>query len=229
MVMNHATSGAFASRCEEELKQALFSAKQRRPSGTPASMPNGDYVSVGHQIAIESAFHLDVAKCRGLLQRFADQAASMNGEQRIKAEERLRQYQSDLITMQSVLARPEQPLLGSTAVPQRSPHTAFLGPSSTQSVQTPLQGTSQAIQETQRMAQESEEISLTILNDLRRQREEIYKAQQTLQVTDTHVGQSNRLMREMFARMNVNRVLSYALIALLAFSIIVVLYYKLTR
>ena len=69
-------------------------------------------------------------------------------------------------------------------------------------------------------------MGMNTLNDLKRQREQLLAAQTRLHETDSHVGHSNRLMNEMFARMNINRVLSYAVVGLLVITILLVIYYK---
>lgn len=196
-------AGSYFEKCEEELRQILFNLKQRKgttPMFTVGGIPNKE-----------------LQQTQELLDRFSSLTPTLPSEVRGKAEERLAAYRTDLFELKSVITPTgRQP---STDDPQ----SALLHSTSGQTL---LESNSRII-ESQRLALESEQIGISVLDDLKRQREQILRTQRTLQETDANVGQSNRLMREMFTRMNVNRFISYALVCLLGVTILMVLYYKL--
>ena len=56
------------------------------------------------------------------------------------------------------------------------------------------------LQTSHRLALETEQLGATVLSDLRRQREQIVRASNTLHETDANLDRSNRIMRDMLRR-----------------------------
>ena len=200
-------AGSYFEKCEEELRQILFSLKQRK--GTFTTITNE-----GTNISPK-----DLQQTQELLDRFSSLTPTLPRDVRSKAEERLNAYRSDLFTLKNdSLSIVRQPSVD-------DPQSSLLQGGGDQK----FMESNRNIVESQRMALESEQIGISVLEDLKRQREQILRTQQTLNETDANVGQSNRLMQEMFTRMSVNRFISYALVCLLCLTILMVLYYKLFR
>ena len=134
-----------------------------------------------------------------------------------KAEERLVQYRNDLKKLNE---RNSQFIFSIRQPSAEDPESALL-----KNEQQLIENNNKIV-EAEQVAFQSEQMGMNTLNDLRRQREQLLAAQKRLHETDSNVGHSNRLMNEMFARMNINRVLSYAVVGLLIITILLVIYYK---
>lgn len=89
-----------------------------------------------------------------------------------------------------------------------------------------LERSSQRLQDSQRIALETEQIGGNILNDLRSQREQIGGARNTLMQADTYVDKSVQTLKSMGRRLVANKFISYAIIAVLILLILLVLYSK---
>ena len=89
-----------------------------------------------------------------------------------------------------------------------------------------LERTSERLRESQRVANETETVGASILNDLRGQREQIVNSRNTLGEADTYVDKSLRTLRSMARRMAANKVITYAIIAILVLLIMFVLVSK---
>ncbi|GMM52740.1 v-SNARE protein [Starmerella bacillaris] len=86
-----------------------------------------------------------------------------------------------------------------------------------------LERSSDRLRDAQRVGNETESIGAGILNDLRGQREQIINSRNTLTEADGHVDRSMRTLRGMARRMAANKLLSYAIIAVLVLLILFVL------
>ncbi|ODV80479.1 V-snare-domain-containing protein [Suhomyces tanzawaensis NRRL Y-17324] len=86
-----------------------------------------------------------------------------------------------------------------------------------------LDRSSQRLQDSQRIALETESIGGNILNDLRSQREQISGARNTLLTADNYVDKSMRTLKSMSRRLTANKFISYAIIAVLILLIFLVL------
>nr|ACD75403.1 putative vesicle transport v-SNARE protein [Starmerella bombicola] len=86
-----------------------------------------------------------------------------------------------------------------------------------------LERSSDRLRDAQRVGNETEAIGAGILTDLRGQREQITNSRNTLMEADSYVDKSLRTLRSMARRMAANRVISYAIIAILILLIIFVL------
>lgn len=86
-----------------------------------------------------------------------------------------------------------------------------------------LEQSSDRLRDAQRVGNETEAIGAGILNDLRGQREQILNSRNTLAEADSAIDRSMRTLRGMARRMAANKLLSYAIIAVLVILIIFVL------
>ncbi|CAK9682772.1 Vesicle transport v-SNARE protein N-terminus family protein [Candida parapsilosis] len=92
--------------------------------------------------------------------------------------------------------------------------------------QSSLERSSQRLQDSQRIALETESIGGNILNDLRSQREQIGGARNTLMQADTYVDRSISTLKSMGRRLTANKFISYGIIAVLILLIFLVLFSK---
>ncbi|KAI5950197.1 vti1 [Candida margitis] len=92
--------------------------------------------------------------------------------------------------------------------------------------QSSLERSSQRLQDSQRIALETENIGGNILNDLRSQREQIGGARNTLMQADSYVDRSIQTLKSMGRRLTANKFISYAIIAVLILLIFLVLFSK---
>lgn len=92
--------------------------------------------------------------------------------------------------------------------------------------QSSLERSSQRLQDSHRIALETENIGGNILNDLRSQREQIGGARDTLMQADSYVDRSILTLKSMGRRLTANKFISYAIIAVLILLIFLVLFSK---
>ncbi|RLV94191.1 t-SNARE VTI1 [Spathaspora sp. JA1] len=86
-----------------------------------------------------------------------------------------------------------------------------------------LERSSQRLQDSQRIALETEAIGGNILNDLRSQREQISGSRNTLSQADNYVDKSIQTLKSMTRRLTANKFISYGIIAVLILLIFLVL------
>lgn len=91
-----------------------------------------------------------------------------------------------------------------------------------------LEDSSRRLQESQRVAIETETIGAGILTDLHSQREQIVNTRNTLMEADSYVDKSMRTLKGMARRIMTNKIITAAIIAILILLILFVLYSKLT-
>lgn len=98
-----------------------------------------------------------------------------------------------------------------------------------------LEGTSRLeesnvrLESIRRIALETEQIGISTLEDLNRQREQMASTRERLDRVDGWVNRSTHLLRTMHRRLVANRLLGYVIIVLLAVLILSILYVKLLR
>ncbi|KAJ1997553.1 Vesicle transport V-snare protein, partial [Coemansia thaxteri] len=88
---------------------------------------------------------------------------------------------------------------------------------------------SQRLQQSHRIAIETEAVGASILNDLRTQREQIVNTRETLMQADSHIDLSHRTLRTMARRSMTNKMIVTGLIVIGVSLVVLVLYIKLTR
>ncbi|CAH8384975.1 unnamed protein product [Eruca vesicaria subsp. sativa] len=89
--------------------------------------------------------------------------------------------------------------------------------------------TSDRIKDGRKTMLETEELGVSILQDLHGQRQSLLRAHETLHGVDENVGKSKKILTAMTRRMNRNKWTIGAIITVLVIAIIVILYFKLTR
>ncbi len=89
-----------------------------------------------------------------------------------------------------------------------------------------LSRTSDRLRDSQRIANETEDVGANILNNLRGQREQLLNSRNTLMEADGYVDRSISTLRTMSRRMAANKLISYAIIAVLIILIFLVLISK---
>ncbi|EFH53414.1 vesicle transport v-SNARE 13 [Arabidopsis lyrata subsp. lyrata] len=89
--------------------------------------------------------------------------------------------------------------------------------------------TTDRIKDSRRTMLETEEIGVSILQDLHGQRESLLRAHETLHGVDDNVGKSKKILTAMTRRMNRNKWTIGVIITVLVLAIILILYFKLTR
>ncbi|CAI5758520.1 unnamed protein product [Candida verbasci] len=89
-----------------------------------------------------------------------------------------------------------------------------------------LERSSQRLQDSQRVALETENIGGNILNDLRSQRDQISGARNTLGQADNYIDKSVQTLKSMSRRLTANKFISYGIIAVLILLIFLVLFSK---
>ncbi|KAI0743168.1 vesicle transport v-snare protein vti1 [Daedaleopsis nitida] len=92
-----------------------------------------------------------------------------------------------------------------------------------------LEDGSRRLQDSQRIALETEEQGTDILRSLRGQREQIQNARDTLQRADTSIDRASGTLKKMIRRMYQQRVVTAAIIAVLVVLILIILYFKIIR
>ncbi|CAA0384070.1 unnamed protein product [Arabidopsis thaliana] len=89
--------------------------------------------------------------------------------------------------------------------------------------------TTDRIKDSRRTILETEELGVSILQDLHGQRQSLLRAHETLHGVDDNVGKSKKILTTMTRRMNRNKWTISAIITVLVLAIIFILYFKLTR
>ncbi|KAJ2126644.1 Vesicle transport V-snare protein [Coemansia sp. RSA 353] len=88
---------------------------------------------------------------------------------------------------------------------------------------------SQRLQESHRIAVETEAVGANILNDLRGQREQIVNTRDALLHGESHIDRSQRTLRTMTRRLMTNKMITTGLIVVGVSLVLLILYIKLTR
>ncbi|KAH7532677.1 hypothetical protein FEM48_Zijuj04G0047500 [Ziziphus jujuba var. spinosa] len=88
---------------------------------------------------------------------------------------------------------------------------------------------SDRIQESRRTMLETEELGVSILQDLSSQRQSLLHAHNTLHGVDDNIGKSKRVLTSMSRRISKNKWIIGSIIAVLVLAIILILYFKLAK
>jgi vesicle transport through interaction with t-SNAREs protein 1 len=92
-----------------------------------------------------------------------------------------------------------------------------------------LNHSGERIKESKRTLLETEELGVSILQDLASQRQTLLHAQNTLHGVDDNIGKSRRILNSMSRRMSRNKWIMGSIIGVLILAIVLVIYVKLTR
>lgn len=90
-----------------------------------------------------------------------------------------------------------------------------------------LNHSSDRIKDSKRTMLETEELGVSILQDLHQQRQSLLHAHNTLHGVDDNIGKSKRVLTAISRRMNRNKWIIGSIIAVLVVAIILILYFKL--
>ncbi|KAI9396365.1 hypothetical protein POPTR_004G115700v4 [Populus trichocarpa] len=90
-----------------------------------------------------------------------------------------------------------------------------------------LYHSSDRIKDSRRTMLETEELGVSILQDLHQQRQSLLHAHNTLHGVDDNIGKSKRVLTAISRRMNRNKWMISAIIAVLVVAVILILYFKL--
>ncbi|XWS30228.1 hypothetical protein CRYUN_Cryun24cG0098800 [Craigia yunnanensis] len=88
---------------------------------------------------------------------------------------------------------------------------------------------SERIKDSRRTMLETEELGVSILQDLHSQRQSLLHANKTLHGVDDNVGKSKRILTAMSRRMSRNKWIVGIIIAVLIIAIVLILYFKLVK
>jgi len=91
-----------------------------------------------------------------------------------------------------------------------------------------LNESSTRLENSHRLALETEQLGAGILTDLRAQRDQIINTRNTLREADSHVDNAHKTLKEMAFRMLQNRMIMTAAVILLVALILLILYFKLS-
>ncbi|CAA6653848.1 unnamed protein product [Spirodela intermedia] len=92
-----------------------------------------------------------------------------------------------------------------------------------------LNQSSERIKESRRTMLETEELGVSILQDLHQQRQSLLHAHNTLHGVDDNIGKSRKILTAMSRRMSRNKWIMGSVITSLVFAIILILYFKLAH
>ncbi|KAJ8430930.1 hypothetical protein Cgig2_002718 [Carnegiea gigantea] len=90
-----------------------------------------------------------------------------------------------------------------------------------------LNKSSERVGESRRIMLETEELGVSILQDLHQQRQSLLHADNTLHGVDDNIGRSKRILTNMSRRMGRNKWIIGAIIVVLVLAIVLILYFKL--
>lgn len=89
-----------------------------------------------------------------------------------------------------------------------------------------LQKTSDRLQVGKQQLAETEELGVSILSDLARQRETILHARDTLHGADDNISKARRVLGAMSKRIVANKIIMFAISACLLLGIVLIIYYR---
>eukprot|EP00252_Welwitschia_mirabilis_P023879 TRINITY_DN6876_c0_g1_i1.p1 TRINITY_DN6876_c0_g1~~TRINITY_DN6876_c0_g1_i1.p1 ORF type:complete len:221 (-),score=48.04 TRINITY_DN6876_c0_g1_i1:67-729(-) len=92
-----------------------------------------------------------------------------------------------------------------------------------------LNQSSERIKESRRTMLETEDLGVSILQDLHQQRQQLLHTHDTLHGVDDNIGRSRRILTSMVRRMNRNKWILGGLIAVLVIAVVLVAYFKITH
>ncbi|CAI8595238.1 unnamed protein product [Vicia faba] len=92
-----------------------------------------------------------------------------------------------------------------------------------------LNKTGERVKDSRRTMLETEELGVSILQDLHSQRQSLLHAHNTLHGVDDNIGKSKKIMTNMSRRMNKNKWIIGCIVLVLVVAIIAILYFKLVK
>ncbi|KAJ2777002.1 Vesicle transport V-snare protein [Coemansia interrupta] len=185
----------------------------------------------------------ELSEALELAEQLEVELLSLGGAQRARAGPRIRQYKEDVARLQQEAKRVAQgmgnheanrrALLGDRAVDSSSASEggALDGDQRTRllSGNERLEGGTRRLQESHRIAIETEAVGAGILQDLRAQREQIVSTRNTLMEADAHIDRSQRTLRTMTRRLMANKMITTGIVVVGVALVLLILYVKLVR
>ncbi|KAK1287243.1 Vesicle transport v-SNARE 13 [Acorus calamus] len=149
---------------------------------------------------------------------------------------KLREYKSDLNNLKSEVKRISSPNAGRTTREE----LLESGMADTQMASADQKGrllmstdrlnqSSDRIKESRRTMLETEDLGVSILQDLHQQRQSLLHAHNTLHAVDDNIGKSKKILTAMSRRMSRNKWVIGTIIAVLVLAIMAILYFKLSH
>ncbi|CAN1312445.1 Vesicle transport v-SNARE 13 [Linum perenne] len=138
---------------------------------------------------------------------------------------KIREYKSDLNNLKNEIKR-----MSSSNFSQGAARDELLeyGMADTKMVSTDrLNQSTDRIKDSRRTMLETEELGVSILQDLHQQRQALLHANNTLHGVDDNIGRSKRILTAMSRRMDRNKWIVGCIVAALILAILVILYFKL--
>ncbi|KAJ2540265.1 Vesicle transport V-snare protein [Coemansia sp. RSA 1933] len=218
---------------EAEYGQLVESVRQRL--ATAIDLASTDERRTGLRAA-----EREVAEANELAGQMEMELLSLQGPTRSRAAPRVRQYKADIERLRrDVRKAVSESELGNHEANRRALLGDVIGleeaavdtdqRSRLLSGNERLAQGSHRLQQSHRLAMETEAVGAGILTDLRSQREQIVNTRDTLMQADGHLDRSNRTLRTMTRRLMTNKMITTGLVVVGVALVILVLYVKLTR
>eukprot|EP00922_Rhytidocystis_sp_ex-Travisia-forbesii_P060850 GHVS01090264.1.p1 GENE.GHVS01090264.1~~GHVS01090264.1.p1 ORF type:complete len:253 (+),score=40.51 GHVS01090264.1:53-811(+) len=150
----------------------------------------------------------------------------------------VRRYRDELANLTSSLRRHQTQLQRSWVLPAANNNNSeqqtnpFAAPSQRERLEeatVSLRESSARLEGSRKLAVETEDLGLSIMGELRDQRNTVIRSSQMAEEANSNIDASGQLLRRMRRRHLVNRLLLYGSIFLLTFAILLIIYVKLTR
>ncbi|XP_010528358.1 PREDICTED: vesicle transport v-SNARE 11-like [Tarenaya hassleriana] len=172
----------------------------------------------------------------GLIRKMDLEARSLPPNVKSNLLVKLREYKSDLNNLKSEVKRITTGNLNAAARDElleagmADTMTASADQRSRLMMSTERLGrTTDRVKDSRRTMLETEELGVSILQDLHSQRQSLLHAHNTLHGVDDNIGKSKKILTAMSRRMNRNKWTIGAIIVALVLSIILILYFKLAK
>nr|XP_051208203.1 vesicle transport v-SNARE 13-like isoform X2 [Lolium perenne] len=183
-----------------------------------------------------SEIQADVQESESLIRKMDLEARSLQPSVKAGLLAKLREYKSDLSSVKGEVKRVSAP----NAHQATREELLEAGMSDTLAASSDQRGrlmmtserlnqSSERIRESQRTVFETEEIGVSILQDLHNQRQSLLHAHTTLHGVDDYIGKSKKILASMSKRMDRNKWIVGGIIAALVFAILFILYFKFAR
>ncbi|KAG0450162.1 hypothetical protein HPP92_026891 [Vanilla planifolia] len=177
-----------------------------------------------------------VEDAEGLIRKMDLEARSLQPSVKVTLLSKLREYKSDLNNLKSEVKR----ITSANARSSAREELLESGMADALAVSTDQKGrllasterlnqSSERIKESRRTMLETEDLGVSILQDLHQQRQSLLHAHNTLHGVDDNIGKSKKVLTSMSRRMDRNKWIIGGLIFALVLAILLVLYFKLVH
>lgn len=177
----------------------------------------------------------DVREADNVIKRMDMEARSLAADASRSLSSKVREYRADLASLREQLKAAAAGALDGDAAARAelglgdSYYSSSAGQRDRMLAATErLQKTSDRLQHGKQQLAETEELGVTILQDLARQRETIVHARDTLHGADDNISRARKVLGTMSRRIMTNKVITFGIAAFLIAAIFLVIYVKLT-